>query len=99
MTIDRHNDSGSKLSRASSPVAPPPQTYTQSGRSVRFPRCFNNFLPEMRTAAPVHIPSKDTVNPLQVIENPMSHPTSLENTNSANGIEEESRSHVASDES
>jgi Plavaka transposase len=99
VTIERPNDHGS--SRAPSPVAPPPQTSTRSGRSVRFPRRFDDFLPGMRTAALAHIPSKDNQNPPQVIESedPMSHPASQADSNPATGADGESQSHVASDES
>jgi Plavaka transposase len=42
-------------------VAAPPQTSTRSGRSVRFPRRFDDYLPVMRTAL-AHIPSKESLN-------------------------------------
>jgi hypothetical protein len=40
----------------------PPQTSTRSGRTVRFPRRFDDYLPGMRTEALAHIPSKETFN-------------------------------------
>jgi hypothetical protein len=42
-------------------VAAPPQTSTRSGRTIRFPRRFDDFLPVMRTAL-AHIPSKECLN-------------------------------------
>jgi hypothetical protein len=54
-------------------VAPPPTTSTRSGRSVRFPGRYRDFLPVTRTAL-AHIPSKENQNPPQAIADPISHP-------------------------
>jgi hypothetical protein len=47
--------------RVPSPVAAAPQTFTRSGRSVRFPRRMDDFLPVMRTAL-AHIIRKKLLN-------------------------------------
>lgn len=70
----RIDDAGS-TTRAPSPmpaVAPPQtSTSTRSGRSVRFPRRFNDYLPVMRTAL-AHIPSKERQDQPQAQSNPHS---------------------------
>ena len=81
-------------------MAAPPQLTTRSGRSVRFPRRFDDFLPGMRTAALAHIPSKDNQNPPQVTVGSMSHPNSPGVPSSpASGIDDNPRSHTAGDNS
>ena len=83
LSLDAHdndyaeNPGGSPI-RNSSPAAAPPQTTTRSGRSVRFPRRFDDYLPGMRTTALAHIPSKENRNPPQAVGGPITQPDPLE---------------------
>lgn len=58
-------------------MAAPLQTSTRSGRSVRFPRRFDDYLPGMQTATLAHIPSKEDRNHRQGIVDLMAQPDAL----------------------
>src|ERR1700679_2798059 len=100
-TIERDSDHGLGTpeenlvgSSAQNAVAPL-QMSTRSGRSVRFPRRFDDYLPGMRTTALAHIPSKENRLPPQVIVNPDSPGV----FNPATGVDENSGADTARDES
>lgn len=96
-TLGDDNNSGppSAPSESESPVATAPRTSTRSGRSVRFPRRFDDYLPVTRTAL-AHIPSKDIRNPSQAIVNhPASHPGSLGSSGRTTGTEGDSERYAA----
>ncbi len=77
-------------------VPPPTGNSTRSGRTVRFPRRFDDYLPAVRTAL-AHIPSKENQNPPQASEDPISHPESFGNHGLATGVQTGSASHTPND--
>lgn len=79
-------------------MAAPPQTSTRPGRSMRFPRRFDNHLPTARALA--HIPSKENENSLQAVADEISHPSSLGDPSPATtSVDENCGSRVACDKS
>jgi hypothetical protein len=81
-------------------VAAPKQTSTRSGRGVRIPRRFDDYLPpwmQTATRALAHIPSEEYRR--QAIVDPMAQSDALGIPSPATGIEEDPRSQATGDKS
>ena len=78
------------------PSTPTPTNYTRSGRSVRFPRRFDDYLPGMRTVALAHIPSKE--NRIPAAQGTVVHPDALGIPDLDAGVDDNSESRSACDE-
>lgn len=77
---DDHGPSWDTIAGSAPPIpeADPPQTSTRSGRTVRFPQRFDDYLPVMRTAL-AHIPSKENRYPSQAQAGPDSESLGIVN--------------------